>query len=149
MKPKFNVLFDDFNKNTIEFQNWFDFGQWSVIKRELSKTIKQLRKFEKLFVYKIGFDEIQPELRKFFKEELTWSIEFKRCKNMDELIKYTVEKQLDRQCMYYFWAKCEYEVIVSAWPPKDGSDRKIDIYTQLKENWDIFKELVFRELKLK
>lgn len=146
MKPTFKVLYDNFNENTIEFQNWFDFGQWSVIKRELSKTIKQLRKFEKLFVYKIGFDEM---LRKFFKEELTWSIEIKRCKNMDELIKYTVEKQLDRQCMYYFWAKCEYEVIVSAWPPKDGSDRKIDIYTQLKENWDIFKELVFRELKLK
>ena len=149
MKPKFNVLFDDFNKNTIEFQNWFDFGQWSVIKKDLSKTIKQLRKFEKLYAYKIGFDEIQLELRKFFQEKLTWSIEFKRCKNMDELIEYTVEKQLDRQCMYYFWAKCEYEVIVSAWPPKDGSDRKIDIYTQLKENWDIFKELVFRELKLK
>lgn len=148
MKPTFKVLYDNFNKNTIEFQNWFDFGQWSVIKRELSKTIKKLRKYEKLFVYKIGFDEIQPELRKLFKEEL-WNIEFKRCKNMDELIKYTVEKQLDRQCMYYFWAKCEYEVIVSAWPPKDGSDRKIDIYTQLKENWDIFKELVFRELKLK
>lgn len=146
MKPTFKVLYDNFNENTIEFQNWFDFGQWSVIKRELSKTIKQLRKFEKLFVYKIGFDEM---LRKFFKEELTWSIEIKRCKNMDELIKYTVEKQLDRQCMYYFWAKCEYEVIVSAWPPKEGSDRKIDIYTQLKENWDIFKELVFRELKLK
>lgn len=149
MKPTFKVLYDNFNKNEIQFANWFDFGQWSVIKRELSKTIKQLRKFEKLFVYKIGFDEIQPELRKFFKEELTCSIEFKRCKNMDELIKYTVEKQLDRQCMYYFWAKCEYEVIVSAWPPKDGSDRQIDIYTQLKENWDIFKELVFRELKLK
>ena len=148
MKPKFNVLYDNFNKNTIEFQNWFDFGQWSVIKRELSKTIKQLRKFEKLYAYKIGFDEIQPELRKFFQEKL-WNIEYKRCKNMDVLIEYAVEKQLDRLCMYYFWSKCEYEVIVSAWPPREGSDRKIDIYTQLKENWDIFKELVFRELKLK
>jgi ATP-dependent exoDNAse (exonuclease V) beta subunit len=148
MKPKFNVLYDNFNKNTIEFQNWFDFGQWSVIKRELSKTIKKLRKFEKLYTYKIGFDEIQPELRKFFKEEM-WNIEFQRCKNMDDLIEYAIEKQLDRLCTYYFWAKCEYEVIVSAWPPKEGSDRKIDIYTQLKENWDIFKELVFRELKLK
>jgi hypothetical protein len=148
MKSKFNVLYDNFNKNTIEFQNWFDFGQWSVIKRELSKTIKKLRKCEKLYAHKIGFDEIQPELRKLFKEEL-WNIEYKRCKSMDDLIEYTVEKQLDRQCMYYFWAKCEYEVIVSAWPPKDGSERKIDIYTQLKENWDIFKELVFRELKLK
>jgi len=148
MKPTFKVLYDNFNKNTIEFQNWFDFGQWSVIKRELFKTIKKLRKFEKLYAYKIGFDEIQPEFKKFFKEEM-WNIEYKRCNSMDDLIEYTVEKQLDRQCMYYFWSKCEYEVIVSAWPPKDGSERKIDIYTQLKENWDIFKELVFRELKLK
>ena len=148
MKPKFNVLYDNFNKKTIEFRNWFDFGQWSVIKRDLSKTIKKLREFEKLYTYKIGFDEIQQELRKFFKEEL-WNIEYKRCKNMDVLIEYAVEKKLDRLCSYYFWSKCEYEVIVSPWPPRERSDRQIDIYTQLKENWDIFKELVFRELKLK
>ena len=146
MKPKFNVLYDDFNKNTIEFQNWFDFGQWSVIKKSLSKMITKMRKFEKLYAYKIGFNEIQPELRKFFKDE---DIEFKKCKSMDALIEYAVEKRLDRLCMYYFWSKCEYEVIVSAWPPKEGSDRKIDIYTQLKENWDIFRDIVFRELKLK
>jgi hypothetical protein len=138
MKPEFNVLFYDFNKNKIQFVNWFGIGQWSAIKKELSKTIKKLR----------GFDEIQPELREFFKREL-WNIEFKRCKNMDELIEYTIEKQLDRLCMYYFWAKCEYEVIVSAWPPNDRSYRKIDVYTQLKENWDIFKDIVFKELKLK
>lgn len=148
MKPKFNVLYDDFNKNTIEFQNWFDFGQWSVIKKSLSKMITKMRKFEKLYAYKIGFNEIQPELRKFFKDEL-WNIEFKKCKSMDALIEYAVEKRLDRLCMYYFWSKCEYEVIVSAWPSRDGSDRKIDIYTQLKENWDIFSDIVFRELKLK
>lgn len=148
MKSKFNVLYDDFNKNAIEFQNWFDFGQWSVIKRELTKLKRELRKFEKLYSYKIGFDEIQPEIKKFF-EKHVWAVEYKKCKSLDELIEYAIEKQLDRHCMYYFWSKCEYEVIVSAWPPRDESDRKIDIYTQLKENWDIFKELVFRELKLK
>jgi ATP-dependent exoDNAse (exonuclease V) beta subunit len=148
MKPVFKVLYDNFNGNTIEFQNWFDFGQWSVIKKSLSKTIKKLRSFEKLYAYHFGFNEIQSDLRKFFKEDLT-DIEFKRCKSLDDLIEYAVEKRLDRLCLYYFWAKCEYEVIVSAWPTRDGSERKIDIYTQLKENWDIFKELVFKELKLK
>lgn len=148
MKPTFKVLYDNFNKNTIEYQNWFDFGQWSVIKKSLSKMIKKLRCLEKLYSYKIGFNEIQPEVKKLFEKEL-WNIEYKKCKSLDDLIEYAVEKSLDRQCSYYFWAKCEYEVIVSAWPPKDGSDRKIDIYTQLRENWDIFKELVFRELKLK
>lgn len=143
--PVFNVLVYDFNRNEISYKNWFEFGQWSVIKRELSKTIKKLRKFEKLYAYKIGFDEIQPELRKFFQEKL-WNIEFKKCKSMDELIEYTVEKQLDRQCIYYFWAKCEYEVIVSAWPPRDGSDKKIDVYSQLKANWEQFKNIVIEDL---
>ena len=143
--PVFNVLVYNFNRNEISYQNWFDFGQWSVIKRELSKTIKKLRKYEKLYAYKIGFDEIQSELRKFFKEEL-WNIEYKRCKNIDDLIKDTVEKQLDRLCMYYFWAKCEYEVIVSAWPPRDGSDKKIDVYSQLKANWEQFKKIVIEDL---
>lgn len=148
MKPTFKVLYDDFNKNEIKFVNWFDFGQWSVIKKELNTLKNGLKKFEKLYSYKIGFDEIQPEIKKFF-EKHVWAVEYKKCKSMDALIEYTVEQQLDRQCMYYFWTKCEYEVIVSGWPQRDGSDRKIDIYTQLKENWDIFKELVFRELKLR
>lgn len=147
MKPIFKVLYDNFNKNTIEYQNWFDFGQWSVIKKSLSKMIKKLRGLEKLYSYKIGFEEIQPEVKKLFEKEL-WNIEYKKCKSLDELIEYAVEKRLDHLCMYYFWAKCEYEVIVSAWPPKDGTDRKIDIYTQLKENWDIFRDIIFRELNL-
>lgn len=148
MKPTFKVLYDNFNKNTIEYRNWFDFGQWSVIKKSLYKTIKKMRGLEKLYSYKIGFNEIQPEVKKLFEKEL-WNIEYKKCKSLDDLIEYAVEKSLERQCSYYFWAKCEYEVIVSSWPPKDGSDRKIDIYTQLKENWDIFRDIVFRELKLK
>ena len=143
MKPKFKVLYDEFNKNEIQFVNWFDLGQWSVIKRELTTLKKQMSKFEK-----DDFKKIQPEIKKFF-EKHVWSVEYKKCKSLDELIEYALEERLDKMCMYYFWAKCEYEVIVSAWPPRDRSDRKIDIYTQLKENWDIFKDLVFRELKLK
>lgn len=143
MKPIFKVLCEEFNKNEIRFVNWFDFGQWSVIKRELSGLIKKFRKLEKL-----DFKKSQKELKEFFRKNM-WSDEFKKCKSLDELIEYSIEMRLDRLCMYYFWSKCEYEVIVSAWPPREGSDRKIDIYTQLKENWDIFKELVFRELKLR
>ena len=143
MKPIFKVLYDSFNGNTIEFQNWFEFGQWTTIKKELSGLIKKFRKLEKL-----DFKKSQKEVKEFFMKNM-WSDEFKKCKSLDELIEYSIEMRLDRLCMYYFWSKCEYEVIVSAWPPRDGSERKIDIYTQLKENWDIFKELVFRELKLK
>lgn len=143
MKPVFKVLYDDFNKNEIQFQNWFEFGQWTTIKKELSGLIKKFRKLEKL-----DFKKSQTELKEFFVKNV-WSVEFKKCKSIDELIEYAIEMRLDRLCMYYFWAKCEYEVIVSAWPPREGSEEKIDIYDQLKANWDIFKELVFKELKLR
>lgn len=145
MKPTFKVLYEDFNKNDIQFVNWFEFGQWSVIKKELTTLKKKLRKFEKLYSHKIGFDEIQPEIKKFF-EKNVWSVEYKKCKSLDDLIEYALEERLKRMCMYYFWAKCEYEVIVSSWPYREGSDRKIDIYAQLEANWHIFKDLVFREI---
>lgn len=145
MKPTFKVLYEDFNKNEIQFVNWFEFGQWSVIKKELNTLKKKLRKFEKLYSHKIGFDEIQPEIKKFF-EKHVWSVEYKKCKSLDDLIEYALEERLKRMCMYYFWAKCEYEVIVSSWPYREGSDRKIDIYAQLEANWPIFKDLVFREI---
>lgn len=143
MKPTFKVLIDDFNKNEIQFENWFDFGQWTTIKKELSGMIKKFRKLEKL-----DFKKSQREVTEFFTKNM-WSDEFKKCKSLDELIEYSIEMRLERLCMYYFWSKCEYEVIVSSWPPREGSEEKIDIYDQLKANWDIFKELVFKELKLR
>ena len=143
MKPTFKVLIDDFNKNEIQFENWFDFGQWTTIKKELSGMIKKFRKLEKL-----DFKKSQKEVKEFFTKNM-WSDEFKKCKSLDELIEYSIEMRLERLCMYYFWSKCEYEVIVSSWPPREGSEEKIDIYDQLKANWDIFKELVFKELKLR
>lgn len=45
---------------------------------------------------------------------------------------------------YYFWSKCEWEVIVSAWPPTNRiSQRKIDVYEQVRNNWDVFIEYVW------
>lgn len=44
-----------------------------------------------------------------------------------------------RNLMYYFWSKCEWEVIISHWPPSDKrKDKKIDVYEQVMMNWDIF-----------
>ena len=45
---------------------------------------------------------------------------------------------------YYFWSKCEWEVIVSAWPLSDRiSDKKLDVYEQVMMNWDVFIEYVW------
>ena len=51
------------------------------------------------------------------------------------------EDRLRGILQYYFWAKCEYEVFVSEWPPS-LEDKipsvKIDIYYQIMLNWDKF-----------
>lgn len=41
------------------------------------------------------------------------------------------------EARYCFWAKCEYEMIVTGWP-QQKNERKVDIYGQLRLNWDRF-----------
>ena len=47
---------------------------------------------------------------------------------------------------YYFNSKCEWEVIVSAWPPSERvPERKVDVYEQVMLNWDVFIEYVWNQ----
>lgn len=51
------------------------------------------------------------------------------------------------ELQYYFWGKCEYEVIVSAWPPnEDVPEQKIDAYSQVMINFDIFYNYLYTNL---
>lgn len=46
---------------------------------------------------------------------------------------------LRAEVMYYYWCKCEWEIVLSYWPPSERyPDRKIDVSDQLKLNWDAF-----------
>lgn len=56
------------------------------------------------------------------------------------------EKSTRMSLMYYFWSKSEYEVIVSPWIGDDKAAVKIDIYTQVINNWDIFIDYVWNNL---
>ena len=62
------------------------------------------------------------------------------------------EKFLDEvksSLMYSYWSKCEYEIILSSWPPrKDFKEEKIDIYNQIMINWDIFSEYIWNNKEL-
>lgn len=61
------------------------------------------------------------------------------------------ECAVDRALMYHFWSKCEWEVVITPWPPLVSEDmsadqyhrfckesRKVDVYTQVKANWSQF-----------
>ena len=85
-------------------------------------------------------------------------------------------EKLRREAQYYFWSKCEMEVVITSWPPyideneykriskereehieKRGNEprilnicptvgSKIDIYEQLMLNWDYFVDYVWNTL---
>lgn len=125
--------------------------EWNVFRYDMNK--------DKITTFNIfnhwKFDEdIQKSLKKF--------------KDKDEFA-----EQLRRDLRYYFWSKCEYEVIITSFPTyitmneldrvnddrwnhKDryGTDYmrinvspetgvKIDIYEQVMNNWDIFLDYVW------
>lgn len=62
--------------------------------------------------------------------------------------------RLKRNLHYYFWSKCEWEIILTSWPPgKPGfHDEKVDVCEQVMNNWHVFSEYVWAhrgELKKK
>ena len=99
--------------------------------------------------------------------------------NIEKLIEHKYdrvrfEKELDGEAHYSFWAKFEWETIITTWPPyiyAEEIDRikneyhinrkpgeplpervdvnlehkyKIDVYAQLRANWDRFVDYVWR-----
>ena len=49
------------------------------------------------------------------------------------------------EARYCFWAKCEYEMIVTGWP-QQKNEKKVDIYEQLRLNWDRFVKAFWDEV---
>ena len=52
---------------------------------------------------------------------------------------------LESDARYYFWSKCEYEMIIHGWPEQEN-DHKVDVYQQLKLNWSIFLDFFWEQI---
>lgn len=61
-------------------------------------------------------------------------------------------EEIRKSLQYYFWSKCEWEIILSAWvPSKSVPDVKIDVYEQVMLNFDVFIDYLWshrKELKV-
>lgn len=69
--------------------------------------------------------------------------EIKIYKNIEEFA-----DRLRRIVMYYFWSKCEYEIILTCCPSWDKfKEEKIDVYSQLDLNWDKFVNYIWDNKK--
>ena len=53
-------------------------------------------------------------------------------------------KHKQKEVMYYFWGRAEYEVMIGGLFER-GQKAKIDIYSQLKLNWDRFIDYLWNE----
>lgn len=53
-------------------------------------------------------------------------------------------EEVRRSLQYYFWSKCEWEIILSDWPPSDTfKELKVDVYDQVMLNKDVFMKYVW------
>ena len=58
--------------------------------------------------------------------------------------------RLRNNLLYYFWCKAEYEVLIRGWCGGNGDEEiKVDIYTQVMNNWPIFLDYVWNSVKRK
>lgn len=96
--------------------------EWNVIYYNFNKNIIEEWNIFKHNTYKLEVEELLNNYKS--KEEFSY--------------------ELHRTTMYYFWCKTEYEFIASGWPPREGSERKIDIYTQLKMNWERYVDYLWK-----
>ena len=71
--------------------------------------------------------------------------EFASVTETDTLPSYEeVEKILEKELRYYFWGKCEWEVVISSFPPSDkDKDLKVDVYSQVMLNFEKFVSYVY------
>ena len=53
-------------------------------------------------------------------------------------------EELRSLLMYYYWSKCEYEIVISAFVgSRNNVSKKIDIYSQVMSNWSVFLDYVW------
>lgn len=59
------------------------------------------------------------------------------------------EKEIHSSLKYYFWSKCEFEILLYPFiDPKESAEPiKIDVYEQVNNNWDIFFDYVWEHRK--
>lgn len=56
-------------------------------------------------------------------------------------------RELNDACAYCFWSKCEHEILIGPWVGGDEKESvKIDVYHQLKLNWDKFVDYVWENI---
>lgn len=68
----------------------------------------------------------------------------KKMKTKNDLISW-----LNKEFMYYYWCKAEYETMMGGFSTDVDDLEKIDIYTQLKPNLEVIADYIIHTLNFK
>lgn len=106
--------------------------------------------------------DVLPYLRKTYEERVVRHKELlkkiKRSKKLDESIlddKYNkvpvtfndFKEFVKSESQYQFWSRCEYEIILSDWPPSNPPiEEKWDVFDQIMMNHDIVTKLLMEDV---
>ena len=131
-------------------------------------------------VYVSNFNGKKIELHNIFEHRGFWE---EICKLKKQYLKknnFQFEEFIEKvknNLLYYYWAKFEWETIITTWPPhideeelnrliqerEEGKEKgykcfyssvrldtgiKVDVYEQVMNNWHAFKEYMFNHYKL-
>lgn len=93
-----------------------------------------------VIIYNINRKKFEPyNIMDFFVEE------YKEEKNKPTTFA-TFKKFIERKSKWMFWSRCEYEIILTDWPPS-GVKEKWDIHRQIMMNIDIITEILMENVK--
>lgn len=106
--------------------------------------------------------DVLPYLRNAYEERVVRHKELlkkiKRSKKLDESIlddKYNkvpvtfndFKEFVKSESQYQFWSRCEYEIILSDWPPSNPPiEEKWDVFDQIMMNHDIVTKLLMEDV---
>lgn len=93
-----------------------------------------------VIIYDCNRKKFKPyDVMGFFVDE--YNEEENKPKTFDEFKEF-----VERKSMWRFWSRCEYEIILSDWPPS-GVEEKWDIHRQIMMNIDIVTEILMENVK--
>lgn len=53
-----------------------------------------------------------------------------------------LQEWVRKELMYQYWGRCEYEMLILPWPPRDNDEpKKIDVYGQCLPNLELITRL--------
>lgn len=81
---------------------------------------------------------------KYFAEDINEVLNLKITHNLSYE---DIRERVKRIVHYYFRGRCEYETIISSWPPskKEGDGQKISVCDQIMINFDRFMQYISSE----